>query len=245
MANQKNTTDNKSNIQTWLAGGIVLASLIIIGGLGYAMILIDNKEAANIFNIIIPVVSTWVGTVLAYYFSKENFAAATQSVTDLAKFTTQEKLKSIPVIEKMIPYSMMHFEIISASKPPDQIMLVDIIDRQEKAKKGLRIPILNENNFPLYVIHRSTMDMYITKRTLSGGILKNMTLKGLLEDPDLKKNLDESFGVVERNSTLADAKNALEKSSRIQDVFVTEKGTAKEAILGFITNTIVEQYSTV
>jgi len=239
------TTINKSKFQAWLAGSIVVVSLITIAGLGLAVIFIDKTTAMNVFNIVIPVVSTWVGTVLAYYFSKENFDAATQSVTELARLSTQEKLRSIPVLEKMIPLALMHFEVITAAKPADQVKLVEMIDRQEKVKKGLRIPILNENNFPLYVIHRSTIDRYLTKRTLKADDLMKITLKELLEDSDYKKPLGESFGVVSRKATLADVKAELEKSNNTQDVFITERGTDKEAILGFITNTMIEEYSTV
>jgi hypothetical protein len=195
-----------------LAGAIVIVSLITIGGLALAVILVDTAQAQSVFNILVPVVSTWIGTVLAYYFSKDNFSAATQSVTELARLTTQEKLKSFPVMEKMIPRAILHFEAISAANPPDQVKLIDMIDRQEKAGKGLRIPLLDENNFSLYVIHRSTIDRYLTKRTLKGDDPKTIVLKELLDDPDFKKILDESFGVVPREATLADAKNQLDKS---------------------------------
>jgi hypothetical protein len=244
MGNKK-ITNNDSRFQAWLAGIIVGVSLLIIGGIGIIMIAIDKTLAPNVFNIVIPVMSTWVGTVLAYYFSKENFAAATQSVTELARLTTQEKLKSIPVAGKMIPVASMYFEVISAANPREKIMLIEMIKRQEAAKKGLRIPILDEYNFPLYVIHRSIIDGYITKRTLKSADPKRITLKELLEDAEVKKILDESFGVVARNSTLADVKAAMEESKSIEDVFVTERGTAKEAIIGFITNTMLEEYSTV
>jgi len=245
MANPRKISNNKPVFQTWLAGIIVIASLVTIALLGWAVILNNNDEAMNVFNILIPVVSTWVGTVLAYYFSKENFDAATQSVTELARLTTQEKLRSISVSEKMIPLALLHFEVISTANPADQVKIIEMIERQEKAKKGLRIPILDENRFPLYVIHRSTIDRYLTKRTLKGDDVTKIVLKELLEDPDFTLYLEESFGVVARNDTLADVKDTLDKSKNCQDVFITERGTAKEAVLGFITNTMVEEYSTV
>lgn len=242
--NRSNGVD-KSRAQAWLAGGIIIASLVTIAGLATAVILINREQAVNIFNIVIPVVSTWVGTILAYYFSKENFDAATQSVTELTRLTTQEKLKSIPVVNKMIPRDGMFYELITAAAPADAIKLVDMISRQEKAKKGLRIPILDEKFFPLYVIHRSVMDQYLTRRTLQGDDIKTITLKELLDDTELKKIIQDSFGVVGRTATLADVKVELEKSSSIQDVFITETGKTEEAILGFITNTMVEEYSIV
>jgi hypothetical protein len=245
MADPKNSTNGKSKFQTWLAGTIVVASLITIVALGLAVILINTDEATNVFNIIIPVVSTWVGTVLAYYFSKENFDAATKSVTELARLTTQEKLQSIPVNEKMIPLALMHFEVISTAYPKDQVTLIDMVDRQEKAKKGLRIPILDEDRLPLWVIHRSTIDRYFTKRSLKGADVSKIVLQELLDDPEFKDNLEESFEVVPLKATLADVKFALDRSTYTQDVFISQNGSDQEAVLGFITNTMVEKFSTV
>jgi hypothetical protein len=42
---------------------------------------------------VLPVVAAWVGTLMAFYFGKENFKAATDSVSQIARqLTSQEKL---------------------------------------------------------------------------------------------------------------------------------------------------------
>lgn len=38
-----------------------------------------------VFASVLPLLGTWVGTVLAFYFSRENFEAANKSVQDLVK----------------------------------------------------------------------------------------------------------------------------------------------------------------
>ena len=55
-----------------------------------------------VLSVVLPMLATWVGTVLAYYFSKENFSAASQSVTAMAaRLSGIEKLKSIAIKERM------------------------------------------------------------------------------------------------------------------------------------------------
>ena len=48
----------------------------------------------------LPVVAAWVGTVMAFYFGKENFKAATDSLSQIARqLTSQEKLGQTNVQE--------------------------------------------------------------------------------------------------------------------------------------------------
>src|SRR5215469_480815 len=61
-----------------------------------------------VFASIIPLLGSWMGTVLAYYFSRENLAAATQSVRDLTQAVTgMDKLKATLVKDKMIPIAQI------------------------------------------------------------------------------------------------------------------------------------------
>src|SRR5512132_965473 len=79
--------------------GIVAAITLTGAGLN-ALIKPDEKNTALFFDMakyilatVLPVVAGWVGTVLAFYFGKENFEAGTRSVADAAKaLTSKEKL---------------------------------------------------------------------------------------------------------------------------------------------------------
>jgi len=37
------------------------------------------KDIKDLFGMLLPLIGTWVGTVLAYYFSKDNFEAASKT----------------------------------------------------------------------------------------------------------------------------------------------------------------------
>jgi hypothetical protein len=103
----QNSKFNSGDTEFISRGTIALIVLISsIGGLlGVAIVIIhkDSTNTTNIFNALLPVFSTWVGTLLAFYFSKDNFEAATKSVTNLANKIsgTNERLQQITVKDKM------------------------------------------------------------------------------------------------------------------------------------------------
>ena len=61
-----------------IVGASLLSILVISGG---AIALADDKAAMSrlVFTSVLPVLGTWVGTVLAFYFARENLEAATSS----------------------------------------------------------------------------------------------------------------------------------------------------------------------
>ncbi len=223
-----------------LAFSILILSVVAVSTL--AGIIVWNKpENANVvMSAVLPLLGSWVGTVLAFYFSKDNFAAATRSVSEMAKqVTSQEKLQTMLAKEKMIPKEQMFWMTFA----PDT-KLKDILAQLTAANKGMRVPFLNADDTPQYVIHRSTIEGYLAAEALKGTPnLADITLAQLLADPDLKDRIGESFASVREDATLADAKKEMEKSPNIQDVFVTKRGDKKEPALGWITNVIVEDNS--
>ncbi|MBW1841809.1 MAG: hypothetical protein JRI75_08435, partial [Deltaproteobacteria bacterium] len=100
--NSVSTSENK--FRHWMAifilalsiGGLIVLSIVVvvIGG--------DLESAKYVFATVLPLFGTWVGTLLAFYFSRENFESATRSVRKMAEgLTGIEKLKSIKVTEAM------------------------------------------------------------------------------------------------------------------------------------------------
>src|SRR5687767_13480546 len=78
-------------VTMWAMAVIVVLGIIMLAITGYHAT-IANTDAARrefvetgkyIFAAIVPVVAAWVGTVMAFYFGKENFKAATESVSQI------------------------------------------------------------------------------------------------------------------------------------------------------------------
>jgi len=248
MANGNGNGTDKEGMgyRNVLALIILIFSIAGVLTIGITVVIQKPDNATVVMTAVLPLLGTWVGTILAYYFSKENFEAATRSVTELAKqITPQEKLRSTPAKEKMIPKDKMYFEQVTAGTTPANIKLMDVLNRLVAANKGRRIPFLNEQDHPLYVIHRSMVDKFLADNALSASPAdpKTLTLQNLLDSPELKSRVDKSFAVIKEAATLADAKTAMDAIPDCQDVFVTKTGNTNEPILGWITNVIIEDNS--
>jgi hypothetical protein len=232
-------------VRDYIAIGITIVSIVGVLALAWACVSSGNKDAQTILTTVLPVIGTWVGTVLAFYFSKESLDAATRSVAMMAShLTPAEKLKQILAKDKVITKDQMFFK----TTPEDSIKLLDTLDELEKTKKGDRIPVLDARDQPKYVVHRSSIDQFLTAkaRQLSPPDLKTLTLQSLLNDSaDLKKMLQNSFVTLNENATLQDVKAAMDAAADAQDAFITKNGNANEPILGWITNNIIADNSRV
>ena len=157
------------------------------------------------------------------------------------KLTPMEKLESIPARLKMIPKTQMVLLNITADKPLDEIKIVGDILETFIQKEQNRLPILDENDYPKYMIHRSMIDKYLTQKNIEGGLstdrLKKLSLKDLLDDDkELKKLFETSFVTIKEDANLADAKIEMDKVENCLDVFVTRNGTRNEPVIGWLTN---------
>ncbi len=236
MAYDENQARRSQSLRDTLAIGITLTS--IIGVIILSLIVIMKDESgANInmvFTAVLPLMGSWIGTVLAYYFSKDNFEAATRSVSEMARnMTPQEKLKSTPVKDQMIKRDQMFYK----KSPLAGLMLVDVLDELDGGEWS-RLPILNNNDQIEFLIHRSDIDHYMAQRLrrYPATDLSALTLQDMLNE---YANLESNFGIVSENSTLADARTVMGQIPDCKDVFVTKNGNLNEEVLGWITNAII------
>ncbi|SEB77086.1 hypothetical protein [Rhodococcus koreensis] len=91
-----------------LAFWIILPSFAGILAISVLMVIYaapDNREevARLVFSAVLPLFGTWVGTVLAFYFARDNFEAASESTLRLTGLLN----RSSAVAELMIPRSQM------------------------------------------------------------------------------------------------------------------------------------------
>jgi hypothetical protein len=95
----------------WIVGGgltyIGLLSLVAIAGVIFVS---AEKQPTiitqwkDILTFTLPVLGAWVGTVLAFYFSKENFEAANRSVREMVnQMSARDRLQSVLAKAVMIP----------------------------------------------------------------------------------------------------------------------------------------------
>src|SRR6478609_5743961 len=116
---KKSPGEKPETLRDKIARLVVYLSLVvmfILGGLGAFLIYELGHNTADkerteaqfdalqfVFASIVPVIGTWMGTVMAFYFSKENLEAANRSVKSLIQhISSNEKLASIKSSEVMI-----------------------------------------------------------------------------------------------------------------------------------------------
>ena len=98
--------------------------------LGAVAIIADNTTrsdtALKILNLLLPVIGVWMGTVMAYYFSKENYEAAARHVMQ----ASQPQATASPAIATiMTPYDKMPKTEIPEQADPDQTKLTDLFPK--------------------------------------------------------------------------------------------------------------------
>jgi hypothetical protein len=227
-------TQSDTKARIWIAVGIVSLSVAGIVGLAIVSMLEATDKAAMsqlIFTAVLPLLGTWVGTVLAFYFARDNLQAATQSTLALqGRAETGTPVADVMIKEKDI----VAYDLAAADKPED-IPLQKLRDQMNKqSPPSRRLPIRNAAGAVLYVVHDSTLTAFETKAaTLNPPAT---TFGALLADAEFKA-LVEAIGFVAEKATVADARTVMGSVKNCNDVFVTPTGKRDERAIGWLTNT--------
>jgi len=228
--------------RTILAFLITLSAILGTTTLSWVVIEAESTEnnkieerAQLVFNAMLPLFGTWVGTVLAYYFARENFVAATDSTAKLATLSPSKNLvlQSILVRSAMIPLSKLVF----TDRAEDT--LSNLLENLEK--KGLRrLPILEQDSqFPKSLVYYEDIANYYRHSTEAER--DSLTLQRFLDDSE-KGNITKPFTILKIESTLKTAKEKMEEEG-CRDAFITETGQRNSVVLGYLTNMDIEKFS--
>ena len=238
MSNQNNKAPEKS--RTWLAVGILGFAALAITVLAIVSIIIQPNETMTIFNIVLPVMASWVGTILAFYFGRENFESANKSVTDIIDKLSPEQRGQSTVKSIMRPLFDMVYLSIPKGKSEKDIKLSQV--RSLISETITRLPIIDWDKKPKYIIHSSIIDNY-----LSIGGKEDDSLEKFLEEYKKKKmffgaDANRGFIIVSEDTSLGSAKQSLQNRPSCQDIYITKGGTTKEKLTGWISNIRMERY---
>jgi len=241
MKNQPTHEKYNSEVK-WLAYGITAAVLLVTIYIAiYSLHRGEENEKNMTLQILIPLWGTWIGTVLAFYFGKNNFDAAAKSYQAvIEKLTPIEKMANLLVKDYMIPLNKLVY--LTYDKAKDE-RIYEIL-KYEQFKQHNRFAVFDNEGVAKYIIHRSLFNQFISSKVddnLSIEDIKKLTLENFVKNSDstIKNVLKNSFAVVSINATLLEAKMKIDSIPECFDVFITETGAANEKVEGLITNNII------
>jgi len=218
--------------RSFLAYIILVFSVLAITILAIYTIKQDPTDAKNIFNVVLPVFASWVGTILAFYYGRENFESANQEVRKMVQQLTPEQRSKELVSKHMRPLlSMAYFQIPKGKGDADYKLL------ELRTKLGgniTRLPIIDADKKPKYMIHESSLNKY----TSAGG-QDTDTLETFItaqKAQGIEYGFNKGFIVVSEQITLGEAKRKMEETPPCQDIFVTKEGGKDEPLSGWISD---------
>jgi hypothetical protein len=221
-----------------ISGGIILvvSVVVLVAAKG-----VDAEEfskvSSMVFNALLPLLGTWVGTVLAYYYSRQNFESASESVERMVTtMTMEQKLAQISVEKEMLRPDRITMYTVQGDKQPNQVLLSEL---RGIFRPGIsRLPIVDDKRVVQYIVHQSGLYKFITDKVMSGATkeqIEKLTLQDLVDDAELKLWVANIVYVPE-NASVGAAKQAMEARPGCQDLIVTKTGKKDEPMLGWMTN---------
>jgi len=222
--------DPKVETRDHLATKVLFFSFFTIIVLTGVALIFNKGKSLEILNMILPVVATCVGTVIAFYFGKENFKQATElTIQQLS----QKERETTTVASIMRPLDLMAKLTFTDGTTLETI--------REKLQGTIsRLPLLNPGDSVRYMIHESSIDKYLVEKGSD-----NASLQGFFDyykSKGLAFTVDQAFIVVAKNATLKAAKEKMQSIKTCQDIFVTETGDPKEPVLGWVSNIRLAKY---
>jgi hypothetical protein len=156
---------------------IVLVGTCVFGTLGVimAMVSLINEETPDnskdilqiLLSAILPLFGTWIGTILAFYFSRENLLAANQTVRHLVDtITSDKKLQSIKARGIMIPVEKLKYKEYKTGTDDSKINLKQDFLDYIKTNGISRVILLDENKAAKYALHKSAIESFIAEQYL-------------------------------------------------------------------------------
>lgn len=196
---------------------------------------------------VLPMIGTWIGTVLAFYFTNDSFQTASNQTRLTLSDAREARLRQISVREAMVPVSKV--EAIEADEEdwPNVYFDTDVIGLINR--KFSRVPFFSKGRGRvLGIVHDAVVKAYAWQCGVppQGGT-KTRTLKDFFDNDEVRSAFEHSVAFVGPEATLADVKRAMDAASTrghaCRDVFVTEDGTPAGRPLGMVTNIDLERFS--
>lgn len=233
MANR--TVDGTRTALAFIVMFLGMAGVVILGIIAMSNAKDQEKTSQLVFTAVLPLLGTWVGAVLAFYFSRDNLQAGSQTTIDAVR-SLQTGASTGPVTDFMTPLARIKpLRQVADEAAAKALSLADLYASIHTSGNS-RVPVLTKANVPLYVIHEPDIDKYAQKNSTSSlSLTATATVQALLDDVEIGPQLT-AFVTVSPTATLEEARRVFASSAGTKDVFVTGDGQRTSAVIGWLTN---------
>ena len=239
----------------WSTVALVLLAIAALIGAARSSADIFQRTVELLISALLPLFGTWVGTVLAFYYTKENFAAASASTLDVMKAVTQ-RLSAARVSDYMMRRASIIVEIVPGGKLLGDLSIAAIEKRFQiigsNGQQISRLLILDTSDACVAILHRA-----LFMEALASGLRDSTPVNPAADSmakllsrayPSTTGGTYEDFvkrtiAFVAQDRTVADAKAEMERIPGCQDVVVTKTGTNSESVIGWISNVDIGRLS--
>ena len=194
----------------------------------------ERKEAAaQVFSGVLPLYGTWVGTLLAFYFAKENFESAREAFQN----SSSDALESIPVSAVI---SNIFFSVSSTSQD-DKSKNLNELKEELRQNKRRRLPVLTEAGKLDFLVYYLDIDSYLNNREEPEP--ENLKLADFIDF--IRKHPDKAKPVVyvDKNISVAKANEKRKRKLNCQDIMVTDTGNENGKVIGYLTDVDIDNIS--
>lgn len=180
----------------------------------------------GIFTAVLPVFATWVGTVIAFYFTNESFRQAAQSAREAA----QGVIPTQRAADKMIPYEKIAKKVVDRAQA--RTLLIDQVIGMFN-DNTTRVIIFDQTKQPIFIIRRKSPIMP-PDWTVGSAATQGKTIDDYLKLNGGQNAKDAAqFGFVAEDVSLDTARVEMFKSNSV-DLFVTATGQKTEEVKGWL-----------
>lgn len=216
----------RNNI-AYVTMGVSVVSLVVLAII--AIVYGDKNNAMTIFNTILPVFASWVGTILAFYFGRENFESANNQMRKMIEHLSPEERSSISIDSIMRnPHQVTKKDALDIAK----ISIGELMRFLEENK--ISRLIISDKNIVTHIVHQSSFNKYIANGGSKDELLADFLNKQ--EQEGVKYTVGSAFITLSRSATLKEAKEKMLKNSSIQDIVITDNGKSDEPMIGWVSN---------
>lgn len=245
VVNEQRDARNREKIALW----VLIFSIIAVFLTSVVVVLTaekgDKMEEASqrVMASTLPLYGTWVGTILAFYFSRNAFEAASSATARNAdvfqKVNRDPVLAPDNILDKISLKALANdlvFRQTDINKP-----LQDVVDELE-SRGRYRTIVIDADKKYVDLVYRINASAFLTQS--EGNLVPPPpTLKTYLDWRHNQGSKAQPIVVfLPESATLADAEAKLEETTGCRDVIVTTDGSNTSQVVVYVTDADINEY---